>query len=83
MLGSEYHHTNPPKESNQTALTMMVHGYNTLFGAMGLHVNYERGGEDRSVVRVVYTRDGKVFRRRQEEGKTSNKILFVDLVIEG
>jgi hypothetical protein len=53
MLGSEYHHTNPPKEKSQIALTMMmVHGYSTAFGAMGLHVNCERGGEDGSVVRV-------------------------------
>jgi hypothetical protein len=52
MQGSEYHHTNPPKEKSQIALTMMVHGYSTAFGAMGLHVNCERGGEDGSVVRV-------------------------------
>lgn len=50
---------NPPKERNQTALTMMVHGYNTLFGAMGLHVNYERGGEDGSVVRVFSRETGR------------------------
>jgi hypothetical protein len=41
MLGSEYNHMKPPKAKSQTVLTMMAHGYNTWFGAMGLHVNCE------------------------------------------
>jgi len=72
MLGSEYHHTNPPKERNQTALTMMVHGYNTLFGAMGLHVNYERGGEDGSVVRV-FRRFSEGFPKEAGGGRYENE----------
>jgi hypothetical protein len=39
MDGSLYHQKNPTKENSHVALTMMVLGYNTEFGAMGEHVN--------------------------------------------